>query len=82
MYRMKTNAKCLFTMLGLILNQLRFLRKASVYRTPTQKPGSPRSQALPGNAYPEAPPRPNPPTNPRFPPLLKPHHRQNIRVIL
>ena len=27
---MKTNAKCLFTTLGVILNQLHFLRKASM----------------------------------------------------
>ena len=27
----------------------------------------PRSQALPGNKYPEALPRPNPPTNPTSP---------------
>ncbi len=42
----------------------------------SQKPGFldlPRSQALPGNADPEAPPRPNPPTNPRLASLLQPH---------
>jgi hypothetical protein len=51
-------------------------------RAETQKPGRSRSQGLPGNAYPEALPRLNPLTNPPFSPLLQPHDRQNIRVIL
>ena len=51
-------------------------------RVGSQKPGLARSQALPGNAYPEAGPRLNPLKNPPFSPLLKSHDLQNIDVIL
>jgi hypothetical protein len=51
-------------------------------RAGNQKPGLARSQPLPGNAFPEAEPRLNRLTNAPFSPLLKPHDRQNIDVIL